>query len=82
MEVKFANPSLELGLKYYDPPHLTELKEKCSRLFKVQYSKPTRKKLFSIFFRCSFFVFFFLPNKELPFSSVGEPLHDHGHIFA
>ena len=25
---------------------------------------------------------FFLPNKELPFSSVGEPLHDHGHIFA
>ena len=26
--------------------------------------------------------FFFLPNKELPFSSLGEPLHDHGHIFA
>ena len=25
---------------------------------------------------------FFLPNKELPFSSVGEPLHDHGLIFA
>ena len=25
---------------------------------------------------------FFLPNKELPFSSLGEPLHDHGHIFA
>ena len=25
---------------------------------------------------------FFLPNKELPFSSVAEPLHDHGHIFA
>ena len=25
---------------------------------------------------------FFLPNKELPFSSVGENLHDHGHIFA
>ena len=24
---------------------------------------------------------FFL-NKELLFSSVGEPLHDHGHIFA
>ena len=35
---------LELGLKYHDPPHLTELKEKCSRLFKVQYSKLTRKK--------------------------------------
>ena len=25
---------------------------------------------------------FFLQNKELLFSSVGEPLHDHGHIFA
>ena len=23
-----------------------------------------------------------IPNKELPFSSVGEPLHDHGRIFA
>ena len=44
MGVKFANPSLELGLKYHDPPHLIKLKEKCSRLFKVQYSKPTRKK--------------------------------------
>ena len=44
MGVKFANPPLELGLKYHDPPHLTELKEKCSRLFKVQYSKLTRKK--------------------------------------
>ena len=43
MGVKFANPPLELGLKYHDPPHLTELKEKCSRLFKVQYSKPTKK---------------------------------------
>ena len=43
MVVKFANPPLELGLKYHDPPHLTELKEKCSRLFQVQYSKPTRK---------------------------------------
>ena len=43
MGVKFANPPLKLGLKYHDPPHLTELKEKCSRLFKVQYSKPTRK---------------------------------------
>ena len=33
----------------------------------------------------SFFLFFFfsfLPNKELPLSSVGEPLHYHGHIFA
>ena len=44
MGVKFANPPLKLGLKCHDPPHLTELKEKCSRLFKVQYSKPTRKK--------------------------------------
>ena len=44
MGVKFANPPLKLGLKYHDPPHLTELKEKFSRLFKVQYSKPTRKK--------------------------------------
>ena len=44
MGVKFANPPLKLGLKYHDPPHLTELKEKCSRLFKVQHSKPTRKK--------------------------------------
>ena len=25
---------------------------------------------------------FFEQNKELPFSSVGEPLHGHGHIFA
>ena len=39
-------------------------------------------------FRCScfclfvFFFLFFLTNKELPFCSVGEPLHDHGHIFA
>ena len=41
-------------------------------------------------FRCScvFFVVVvvvvvvFLPKKELPFSSVGEPLHDHGDIFA
>ena len=24
----------------------------------------------------------FVQNKELLFSSVGEPLHDHGHIFA
>ena len=44
MGVKFANSPLELGLKYHDPPHLTELKEKCSRIFKVQYSKPTSKK--------------------------------------
>ena len=28
MGVKFANPSLELGLKYHDPPHLIELKKK------------------------------------------------------
>ena len=31
--------------------------------------------------RCSllfFSFFFFLPNKELPFYSTGEPLHDHG----
>ena len=26
--------------------------------------------------------FFFLQNKELLYSSVGEPLHDHGQIFA
>ena len=44
MGVKFANPPLMLGLKYHDPPHLTELNAKCSRLFKVQYSKPTKKK--------------------------------------
>ena len=44
MGVKFANPPLELGLKYHDPPHLTELKEKCSRFFNVQYSKLTRKR--------------------------------------
>ena len=44
MGVKFANPPLELGLKYHDPPHLTELKEKCFRLCEVQYSKLTRKK--------------------------------------
>ena len=44
MGAKLANPPLKLGLKYHDPPHLTELKEKCSRLFKVQYSEPTRKK--------------------------------------
>ena len=25
---------------------------------------------------------FFLQNKELLFSSVGEPLHEHAHIFA
>ena len=25
---------------------------------------------------------FFLQNKELLFSYVGEPPHDHGHIFA
>ena len=25
---------------------------------------------------------FFSQNKELPFSSMGELLHDHGHIFA
>ena len=35
---------LSFGLKYHDPPHLTEFKEKCSRLFKVPYSKPTSKK--------------------------------------
>ena len=35
MGVKFANPPLELGLKYHDPPHLTELKEKCSRFVNV-----------------------------------------------
>ena len=33
MGVKFANPPLELGLKYHDPPHLAELKERSSRLF-------------------------------------------------
>ena len=44
MGLKFANPSLELGLKYHDPPHLTELKEKCSRLFKVQYPSQQVKK--------------------------------------
>ena len=31
MGVKFANPPLELGLKYHDPPHITELKERFSR---------------------------------------------------
>ena len=36
MGVKFDKPPLELGLKYHDPPHLTELNQKCSRLFKVQ----------------------------------------------
>ena len=42
MGVKFANPPLELGLKYHDPPPpVTEVKEKCPRLFNVQYSKPT-----------------------------------------
>ena len=35
MGVKFANPPLELGLKYHDPSHLTELKEKCSRFVNV-----------------------------------------------
>ena len=25
---------------------------------------------------------FFLQNKEIPFSYLSEPLHDHGHIFA
>ena len=35
MDVKFANPPLELSLKYDDPPHLPELKEKCSRLLNV-----------------------------------------------
>ena len=35
MGVKFANPPLDLGLKYHDPPHLTELKEKCSRFVNV-----------------------------------------------
>ena len=46
MGVKFDKPPLELGLKYHDPPHLTELNQKCSRLFKVQHSKhkPTRRK--------------------------------------
>ena len=44
MGVKSANPPLVLGLKYHDPLHVTELKEKCSRLFKVQYSKATSKK--------------------------------------
>ena len=49
MGVKFANHPLELGLKYHDPPHLTELKEKCSRLFKVpipsqQVKKETKTK--------------------------------------
>ena len=34
----------------------------------------------SIMFCCSFFSLFF--TKELTFSSVGEPLHVHGHIFA
>ena len=43
-QVKFANPLLELGLKYHDPPHLTELKEKCFWLFKVQYFNLTSKK--------------------------------------
>ena len=28
-----------------------------------------------------FLLSFFLQNKKLPFSSVGEPLHDHGLIF-
>ena len=34
-------------------------------------------------FRCScfFVLFFILLKKNLPFSSVGEPLHDHGHIY-
>ena len=35
MDVKFANPPLELSLKYHDPPHLIELKEKFSRLLNV-----------------------------------------------
>ena len=44
MGVKFANPPLELGKKNHDPPHVTELKEKCSRLFKVQYSNQQVKR--------------------------------------
>ena len=35
MGVKFVNSPLELGLKYHDHPHLTELKEKCSRFVNV-----------------------------------------------
>ena len=34
----------------------------------------------SLYPYCS--VVLFLLNKELPFSSVGEPPYDHGHIFA
>ena len=44
MGVIFTNPPLKLGLKYHDPPYLTELKEKCSRLFKVQYSIPSQRE--------------------------------------
>ena len=44
MGVKFANPPLELGLKYHDPPHLTELKEKCSRLFQANKEKRKQKQ--------------------------------------
>ena len=51
MGVKFANSPLELGLKYRDPPHLTELKEKCSRFVNVpgalkvfQANKKKKKK--------------------------------------
>ena len=40
----YVTHPLELGIKYHDPPFRTELKEKCSKVFKVQYSKPTRKK--------------------------------------
>ena len=43
-----------------------------------------RFRLHSLYPQCSVvlvFFFYFLPNKELPFSSVGEPLHYHGHIF-
>ena len=44
MGLKFANPPLKLGLKYHDPPHLTELREKCSRLVKVQFQANKKKR--------------------------------------
>ena len=44
MGVKFANPSLELGLKYHDPPHLIELKKKRKQKQNKRKAKKARAK--------------------------------------
>ena len=85
MGVKFANPPLHLGLKYHDPPPLVYMIKytRVSQYYESsKYISSPTLILTADHLTLIFLPRFFLQYKELLFSSVGEPLHNHEHIFA